>query len=125
MAAPDPPAARCGGNVHSHTVALTERRPLFPAQFSVKHEQKLDCGGGYIKLLPKSSKLDDFNGDTPYSIMFGPDICGYSTKKVHVILTCVAPFTHNARHRRPTMLSRLADAAALPLACAARMARTT
>jgi hypothetical protein len=23
--------------------------------------------------------------------MFGPDICGYSTKKVHVILTCVAP----------------------------------
>jgi calreticulin len=27
-----------------------------------------------------------FNGDTPYSIMFGPDICGFSTKKVHVIL---------------------------------------
>lgn len=23
----------------------------------------------------------------PYSIMFGPDICGYSTKKVHAILT--------------------------------------
>jgi hypothetical protein len=21
----------------------------------VKHEQKLDCGGGYVKLLPKSS----------------------------------------------------------------------
>ena len=39
----------------------------------MKHEQKLDCGGGYIKLLPKSSKLEDFNGDTPYSIMFGPD----------------------------------------------------
>jgi len=56
-------------------------------QFSVKHEQKLDCGGGYIKLLPKSSKLEDFGGDTPYSIMFGPDICGFSTKKVHVILT--------------------------------------
>ena len=33
------------------------------------------------------SKLEDFGGDTPYSIMFGPDICGYSTKKVHVILT--------------------------------------
>ena len=25
------------------------------------------------------------NGDTPYFIMFGPDICGPGTKKVHVI----------------------------------------
>lgn len=39
---------------------------------------------------PPRSKLEDFSGDTPYSVMFGPDICGYSTKKVHVILTCVA-----------------------------------
>lgn len=31
--------------------------------------------------------MANFGGDTPYSIMFGPDICGYSTKKVHVILT--------------------------------------
>jgi len=54
-------------------------------QFSVKHEQNIDCGGGYIKLLPKF-KLEDFHGETPYNIMFGPDICG-SSKKVHVILT--------------------------------------
>jgi calreticulin len=25
------------------------------------------------------------HGDSPYYIMFGPDICGFSTKKVHVI----------------------------------------
>ncbi|KAG2496156.1 hypothetical protein HYH03_005758 [Edaphochlamys debaryana] len=58
-------------------------------QFSVKHEQDIDCGGGYIKLVPASSAkdMDNFGGDTPYSIMFGPDICGYATKKVHVILT--------------------------------------
>ncbi len=31
--------------------------------------------------------MPDFGGDTPYSVMFGPDICGYSTKKVHAILT--------------------------------------
>lgn len=31
--------------------------------------------------------MKDFGGETPYSIMFGPDICGYSTKKVHVIFT--------------------------------------
>ncbi len=26
--------------------------------------------------------MKDFGGETPYSIMFGPDICGFSTKKV-------------------------------------------
>jgi calreticulin len=56
-------------------------------QYSVKHEQDIDCGGAYIKLLPGG---DDFNakkfgGDFPYGIMFGPDICG-STKRTHVIL---------------------------------------
>merc|ERR1711915_927862 len=55
-------------------------------QFSVKHEQKLDCGGEYVKLLSGDVDQKKFGGDTPYSIMFGPDICGYSTKKVHAIL---------------------------------------
>lgn len=57
-------------------------------QFQVKHEQKLDCGGGYLKLVPASSadKMPHFSGETPYSIMFGPDMCG-STKRVHVIFT--------------------------------------
>jgi calreticulin len=54
-------------------------------QFSVKHEQKLDCGGGYIKIMPSTSDMVSFGGDTPYNIMFGPDICGSSTKRVHVI----------------------------------------
>ncbi|MQM13058.1 hypothetical protein Taro_045980 [Colocasia esculenta] len=56
-------------------------------QYSVKHEQKLDCGGGYIKLLSGDIDQKAFGGETNYSIMFGPDICGYSTKKVHAILT--------------------------------------
>jgi calreticulin len=57
-------------------------------QYSVKHEQKLDCGGAYIKLLPGGAKMDAaaFGGDTPYAVMFGPDICGSSNKKTHVIL---------------------------------------
>lgn len=54
-------------------------------QFTVKHEQKIDCGGGYIKLYPKDVDQTGLHGDSPYYIMFGPDICGYSTKKVHVI----------------------------------------
>jgi len=55
-------------------------------QFSVKHEQSIDCGGGYFKILPAGLDQLEFSGDSPYNIMFGPDICG-STKKVHVIFT--------------------------------------
>ena len=54
-------------------------------QFTVKHEQKIDCGGGYIKLYPAGTDQENLSGDSDYLIMFGPDICGYSTKKVHVI----------------------------------------
>ncbi|VDN02593.1 unnamed protein product [Thelazia callipaeda] len=54
-------------------------------QFSVKHEQDIDCGGGYVKLMASDANLEDFHGETPYHIMFGPDICGPGTKKVHVI----------------------------------------
>jgi len=53
-------------------------------QFSVKHEQNIDCGGGYIKIFPAGLDQATFNGDTDYNIMFGPDICG-NTKRVHVI----------------------------------------
>ncbi|CAL9075843.1 unnamed protein product [Musa textilis] len=33
-------------------------------QFLVKHEQKLDCGGGYIKLLSGEIDQKKFGGDT-------------------------------------------------------------
>jgi len=55
-------------------------------QYSVKHEQNIDCGGGYIKIAPSTINQKTFNGDSEYNIMFGPDICGSSTKKVHLIL---------------------------------------
>jgi calreticulin len=54
-------------------------------QFSVKHEQSIDCGGGYVKVMGDGLDQSDFKGDTDYFIMFGPDICGTSTRKVHVI----------------------------------------
>ncbi|KAI0220607.1 Calreticulin [Lamellibrachia satsuma] len=54
-------------------------------QFSVKHEQNIDCGGGYVKLFGSDLNQKDMHGDSPYFIMFGPDICGPGTKKVHVI----------------------------------------
>lgn len=57
-------------------------------QYTVKHEQKIDCGGAYLKLLPGGDKFDKdkFGGDTQYAVMFGPDICGSSNKRTHVIL---------------------------------------
>jgi len=56
-------------------------------QYSVKHEQNIDCGGGYIKLLPHKTDQAHFNGDSEYFVMFGPDICGSSTRKTHLIFT--------------------------------------
>merc|ERR1711865_880506 len=53
-------------------------------QYSVKHEQSIDCGGAYLKLGPAPFDGKAFNGDTKYNIMFGPDICGM-TKRTHLI----------------------------------------
>jgi len=63
------------------------KKPLV-IQYTVKHEQSLDCGGAYLKVLPGGKKFDaaGFGGDTKYGVMFGPDICGSSNKKTHVIL---------------------------------------
>lgn len=54
-------------------------------QFSVKNTQKIDCGGGYVKVFPAGLDQVHMTGDSDYNIMFGPDVCGTSTKKVHVI----------------------------------------
>ena len=51
---------------------------------TVKHEQDLDCGGAYIKLLGDMDQTK-FGGDTPYQVMFGPDVCGPSNRKTHAI----------------------------------------
>jgi len=53
-------------------------------QLSVKHGQKIDCGGGYVKLLPAGLDQTTFGGESVYNIMFGPDICGH-THRTHVI----------------------------------------
>lgn len=54
-------------------------------QFTVKHEQNIDCGGGYLKLFECNLDQEQMHGDSEYKIMFGPDICGPATKRVHVI----------------------------------------
>ncbi|XP_027354047.1 calreticulin-3 isoform X2 [Abrus precatorius] len=56
-------------------------------QYSIRFEQDIECGGGYIKLLSGYVNQKKFGGETPYSLMFGPDICGSQTKKLHLILS--------------------------------------
>jgi len=67
-------------------VASSKGKPLV-LQFSAKIEnhQYAFCGGGYIKLLPADTKLETFNGDDDYHIMFGPDLCGYDVSHIHAI----------------------------------------
>merc|ERR1712000_371669 len=67
-----------------NSMNLAMRVKKLVVQYSVKHEQNIDCGGGYVKIMPAGLDQEDFNGDSDYNIMFGPDICG-STKRVHVI----------------------------------------
>lgn len=55
-------------------------------QFTVQHQQKIDCGGGYWKLIGPGLDQSAFEGASEYQVMFGPDICGYSTKRIHAIL---------------------------------------
>lgn len=37
----------------------------------MKHEQSIDCGGGYVKLFPSDLNQEDMHGDSVYNIMFG------------------------------------------------------
>jgi len=64
---------------------FSNRGKTLVVQYSVKHEQNIDCGGGYIKLMPAGLNQEDLNGDSNYNIMFGPDICGTS-RRTHFIL---------------------------------------
>ncbi|XP_067663080.1 calnexin-like isoform X1 [Haliotis asinina] len=66
-------------------------KPLV-AQYEVRFQNGMDCGGAYVKLLSQQQNLDlkSFHDKTPYTIMFGPDKCGLD-HKLHFIF----------RHKNP------------------------
>lgn len=47
-----------------------EGKPLV-IQFTVKHEQKIDCGGGYVKVFPTDLVQTEMHGESSYYLMFG------------------------------------------------------
>jgi calnexin len=66
-------------------------KPLI-VQYDINFQNGQECGGAYIKLLESTKKVDlaGFHDKTPYSVMFGPDKCGL-TSKLHFIV----------RHKNP------------------------
>ncbi|XP_062099388.1 calnexin homolog [Humulus lupulus] len=68
--------------------ALDLKDKTIALQFEVRLQNGLECGGAYLKYLrPQEAGwiAKEFDNESPYSIMFGPDKCG-STNKVHFIL---------------------------------------
>ncbi|XP_020248385.1 calnexin homolog 1-like isoform X1 [Asparagus officinalis] len=64
-------------------------------QFEARFQNGLECGGAYLKYLrPQDAgwTSKEFDNESPYSIMFGPDKCG-STNKVHFIFKHKNPQT--------------------------------
>uniref|UniRef100_A0A8D0EHF7 Calreticulin 3 n=1 Tax=Strix occidentalis caurina TaxID=311401 RepID=A0A8D0EHF7_STROC len=76
----------CKFNYYIFTGLQTSRNSEFYTlviQYTVKHEQKIDCGGGYVKNFSSNLDQKNLSGDSHYYIMFGPDICGSEIRKVH------------------------------------------
>ncbi|CAA7396012.1 unnamed protein product [Spirodela intermedia] len=64
-------------------------------QYEVRLQNGLECGGAYLKYLRLQEAgwiPKEFDNESPYSIMFGPDKCG-GTNKVHFILKHKNPKT--------------------------------
>ncbi|CCI10902.1 unnamed protein product [Albugo candida] len=64
----------------------------FYLSYFMQHEQYIDCGGAYVKVLPEGLDQKKFGGDAPYNVMFGPDSCG-SSRRTHAILNYARPNT--------------------------------
>ncbi|KAK2950409.1 putative Calnexin like protein [Blattamonas nauphoetae] len=58
----------------------------FIFSYTIKNEQELRCGGTYIKLLSEKAKQAEFGSDSPFKLMFGPDICGSEKDRMQFIL---------------------------------------
>lgn len=45
---------------------LSNKNKTLVVQYSIRFEQDIECGGGYIKLLSGYVNQKKFGGDTPY-----------------------------------------------------------
>ena len=70
--------------------AFSNKEKPLVLQFTVKHEQNIDCGGGYAKLFDCSLQQDDMHGDSPYLIMFGETCEYFFTEQFKIMKCCIA-----------------------------------
>jgi calnexin len=63
-------------------------------QYEVNPVDGLECGGSYLKLFTENGQFDqaEMTDKTPYTIMFGPDVCG-GNNKVHFIFRHMNPIS--------------------------------
>eukprot|EP00732_Lithocolla_globosa_P003496 Lithocolla_globosa_v1_NODE_2834_length_1853_cov_142.952169.p1 type:complete len:521 gc:universal NODE_2834_length_1853_cov_142.952169:1790-228(-) len=103
------PGLMAGSVAKRHGISAMFPTPLtFDAQdvvihYELKLENGLECGGAYIKLLSVGEfQHEEFNDQTPYTIMFGPDKCSHN--KVHFIFRHVNPLDGSIeeKHMSPT-----------------------
>nr|ACO09663.1 Calmegin precursor [Osmerus mordax] len=82
-----------------HTPFHFRNSPLC-LQYEVMFMEGVECSGAYIKLLSLSDqlRLSQFSDVTPYSVMFGPDMCG-GNHKMHLIVTVTDPLTGQRQQR--------------------------
>jgi calnexin len=79
----------------------------FVVQFEVAFQDGMSCGGSYLKLFDSQGKhASEFDNETPFVIMFGPDRCG-ATDKIHFILQHKNPKTGKweEKHSKETATS--------------------
>jgi calreticulin len=57
-------------DISAKTSSFSNKGKTLVLQYTVKHEQDLDCGGGYIKIAPSSVNQKKWGGDSDYQIMY-------------------------------------------------------
>ncbi|XP_007889529.2 calnexin [Callorhinchus milii] len=79
---------------------LFEALPLI-LQYEVHFQDGSECGGAYLKLLSEDNQLDlrQFFDKTPFTIMFGPDMCG-KDYTLHFIIRHKNPVTGGYEEKR-------------------------
>ncbi|KAH7830354.1 putative calreticulin [Monocercomonoides exilis] len=78
------------------------RKNLFIG-FTVTQTQDIKCSGSYLKFFNEPFDQENFNGDTPFELMFGPDTCGSINDQVHAI------FRHEGREQKSRARIRSKD----------------
>eukprot|EP00250_Pteridium_aquilinum_P006488 c1639_g1_i1 orf=266-1897(+) len=97
--------ARKYGIAHEFPEPVVLKKNTVVLQYDLRLQSGLECGGAYLKfLLPQDAGWvpKQFDNESPYSIMFGPDKCG-ATNKVHFIFRHKNPKTgkyveHHLKH---------------------------